>query len=55
MDCIYIALLYKALYSCLTFTHSYTDGGVNHAREQPTRQEQLGLGGVLLRDTSTLS
>jgi len=27
MDCIYIAL-----YSCLTFTHSYTDGGANHAR-----------------------
>jgi len=46
MDCIYIALLSKALYSGLTFTHSHTD----HA----TRQEQLGLSGVLLRDTSTL-
>ena len=29
------------------------DSGVNHAREQPARREQLGLG-VLLRDTSTL-
>jgi len=25
-------ILSKALYSCLTFTHSYTDGGANHAR-----------------------
>jgi len=24
--------LSKSLYSCLTFTHSYTDGGANHAR-----------------------
>jgi len=47
----------KALYICLTFTHShthsYTDGGVSHARRQPARREQLGLG-VLLMDTSTL-
>jgi len=55
MDGIYIALLSKVLYSITTFTHSYTDGGFNHARKQPTHQEQLGLGGVLLRDTSTLS
>ena len=34
-------------------THSRTDAGVNNARRQPARQEQLGLG-VLLRDTSTL-
>jgi len=32
MDGIYIVLLSKAIYSCLTFTHSYTDGGANHAR-----------------------
>ena len=57
MDCIYIALLSKALcnvaftHSC---THSHTDGGVSHARRQPARQEQLGLG-ALLRDTSTLA
>ena len=42
---------------CLTFTHSctqsHTDGGVNHARRQPARQEQSGWG-VLLRDTLTL-
>jgi len=42
---------------CLTFTHSYahsfTDGGANHARQQPSGREQLGLD-VLLRDTSTL-
>ena len=32
MDCIYIALLSKALYSlCLTFTHSHTVGRGNHA------------------------
>ena len=35
---------------CLTFTHSYADGG--HARGQPAGREQLGF---LLRDTSTLS
>jgi len=28
----YIAILSKALYSCITFTHSYTDGGADHAR-----------------------
>jgi len=47
----------KALYICLTFTHSYThshtDGGVSHARRQPARRELLRLG-VLLMDTSTL-
>jgi len=32
VDCIYMALLFKTLFNCLTFTHSYTDGGVNHAR-----------------------
>jgi len=37
---------------CLTFTHSYTHGGVSHSRRHPARQE-LGLG-VLLMDTSTL-
>jgi len=37
MDCIYISLLSKAHYSCLTFIHSYTDG-------VPTCQEQLGPG-----------
>ena len=31
----------------------HTNGGVNHARRQPARQEQLRLS-VLLRDTSTL-
>jgi len=31
--------------------HIHADGGVNHA----TCQEELGLGGVLLRDTLTLS
>ena len=31
----------------------HTDGGVDHARRQPARREQLGWG-VLLRDTSTL-
>ena len=25
-----------------SFTHSHTDGGVNHARQEPARQEQLG-------------
>ena len=35
-------------------THSHTDGGVNNARRQPARREQLGCG-VLLRDTSTLA
>jgi len=29
MVCIYIAILSKALYSCLTFAHSFTDGGAN--------------------------
>ena len=24
-------------------THSYTDGGVNHARHLPAHQEQLGV------------
>jgi len=44
----------SALQHCLTFTcshtHSYTDGGDSHARQQPAGREQLGLG-VLLRDT----
>ena len=31
----------------------HSDGGVNHARQQPAGEEQLGLS-VLLRDTSTL-
>ena len=44
----------KRLTNCLTFTHSHTEGGVNHARQQPARQEQLG-GGFCIRDTSTLS
>jgi len=39
--CIYIALLSKALYSCLRCIHR--------------RRRHLGLGGVLPRDTSTLS
>jgi len=47
----------KALYICLTFTHSithsYTDGGVSHTRRHPARREQLGSG-VLLMDSSTL-
>jgi len=47
----------KALHICLTFTHSlphsYTDGGVSHARCHPARREQLGLS-VLLMDTLTL-
>jgi len=47
----------KALYIGLTFTHSlthsYTDGGVSHARQHTALREQLGLG-VLLMDTSTL-
>lgn len=62
MDYIYIELSLthghpKRFTSCLTFTHSlthsYTDGGVSHARRHPARREQLGLG-VLLKDTSTL-
>ena len=53
MDCIYIALLSKALYSlCLTFTHSHTVGRGNHAGLQPAQREQLELG-VLLKDTTT--
>jgi hypothetical protein len=38
----------------LTTIHSHTDGGVNHAVQQPARQEQSGWG-FLLRGTSTLS
>jgi len=34
-----------------SYTHSYTDGGVSRARLRPAHREQLGLGGVLLRDT----
>jgi len=38
-----------------SITHSYTDGGVSHARRHPACQEQLGLGVLLLlMDTSTL-
>ena len=56
MDCIYTALFCdqwppKALYNIAQ--HSHPDGGVSHARREPARQEQLGLGAVL-RDTSTL-
>ena len=36
------------------YTHPHTDGGVNHGKRQPARQEQLG-GGALLKDTLTLS
>ena len=53
MDCIYIAhfsepmAVQSALQYCLTitrsFTHSHTDGGVDHARRQPARREQSGL------------
>ena len=47
MDCIYIALLSKALYKyCLTFihscTHSHTASGVSHATWQPACPEQSG-------------
>jgi len=45
MDWIYIPLVSKALYIDLTFTVA----SVNHARQQPARQEQWELG-VLLRD-----
>jgi len=31
----------SALQYCRTFTHSYTDGGVNHARQQPAQQDRL--------------
>jgi len=37
----------------ISYTHLCTNGGVNHARQQPMRREQLGFV-VLLRDTSTL-
>lgn len=62
MDCICITLSQthshpKHFTCCLTFTHSlthsYTDGRVSHARHQPSRQDQLGLG-VLPKDTSTV-
>ena len=46
-----LTLLTKATYNH-SFTHSHTDGGVNHAGRQPARQERSGLG-ALLRDTST--
>jgi len=29
---VYSAFIQSALQYCLTFTHSYTDGGANHAR-----------------------
>ncbi|KAJ7998630.1 hypothetical protein DPEC_G00206880, partial [Dallia pectoralis] len=35
-------------------SHSYTDDRIYHARRLQARQEQLGLG-VLLMDTSTIS
>ena len=63
MDCIYTVLsLEVATRSAeqyyLTFTHScthsHTDGGVNHAMQQPARREQLGLG-VKHRVTLTLN
>jgi len=31
------------IFAC-SYTHSYTDGDVNHAGQQPAGQEQLGLG-----------
>ena len=37
-----------------SYTHSHTDGGVDHVRRQPARQEQSG-GGALLWDYSALS
>jgi len=37
-----------------TYTHSYTDGGADHARPRSARREQLEFS-VLLGDTSTLS
>jgi len=46
MGCIYIALLSKALYNTHIHhlcTHSYTDGGVDHARQQPAGRAQLGV------------
>ena len=45
MDCIYIALLSKALYNlCLSFTHPFTPTAIGcHARYQPARQEQSGV------------
>ena len=36
----------------LTPVNTHIDGRVNHARQQPARQEQLS---ALLRDTSTLA
>jgi hypothetical protein len=44
----------SALQHCLTFTHSHTDGGVDHKRRRSGRRVRLG-GNVLLRKTSTLS
>ena len=55
---LYSAFIQSSFQYCLTFihscTHSHTNGGVDSARRQPARWEQLGLGD-LLRDTSTLS
>jgi len=53
---IYITLLSKVLSNIASHshTHSYTDSGVNQGNSQLVK-EQLGLQGVLLRDTSTLS
>jgi len=51
---LYSPFIQSALQYCLTFTHSYTDGGANHARQQPTRQEQLGLGVLLIKSSSCL-
>ena len=64
MDCIYIALfcnqwppkaLYDIAWHSYTVIHTFThnDGGVRHAKRQPARREQRGLG-ALLRDSSTL-
>jgi len=40
---LYVVFILSTLQYCLTFTHSYTDGGADHAGQQPTRQEQLGV------------
>ena len=40
---IYIVSLIQGTLQCITFTHSHTDGGGNHARHQPAHREQLGV------------
>ena len=59
--CALLLWLLRLHLRCLGDTHpkwlktvpTHIDGGVNHARRQPARQEQSWWG-VLLRDTSTL-